>query len=133
MSWKPTDRSTTVDPSDLISATPNYGSDLRVSVAMFDFAEKVTIADVQDDGTEDASFLSYAFLATREDGSFDQKFSVTKFAKLWKIKGLIENGKIKSFIGQVVKGEVQFLAFTWKEFHEVFDKQTKKEKEPATA
>ena len=132
MSCKPTDRSITVDPSDLISATPNYGSDLRVSIGMFSFAEKVTIADVQDDGTEDASFLSYAFLATKEDKSFDQKFSVTKFAKLWKVKGLIANGKIKAFIGQVVKGEVQFLAFTWKEYHQVFDR-TEKEAEKTTA
>ncbi len=123
--WKPTDRSFVVDQQDLMSATPDYGSTLSVSLGMFAFLEKVTMSDDQ----TDAEFLSYTFLSEDRDGNFQDKFSVTKFAKLWKVKGLIANGKIKQFIGVVRNGTIHFQAFSWNEYDKAFAEQRKQAKE----
>ena len=122
--WKPSSRSSIVSKEDLIQATPDYGSNLSVPVGMFAFLEKVTMSD---DAT-DAEFLSYTFLSMDKNDKFQQKFSVTKFTGLWKVAGLIDNGKIKSFIGTVRNGTVHFLAFSWKEYDKAFEKAQESKK-----
>jgi len=117
--WKPTNRSTVVDKSDLIAATPDYGSNLSVPLGLFTFVEKVTMSNEE----EDAEFLSYTFMSEDKNGNFQQKFSVTKFTELHKVPGLIANGKIKTFVGRAENGAVIFVAFNFEEYERVFQEE----------
>ena len=117
--WKPSMRENIVSPEDLKQATPEYGSKLAVGLGLYQFLEKVTMTD-NESGNE---FISYTFIGLDKDGNFSSKFSVTKFTGLWKVKGLIQNGRIRDFIGRVEDGVVTFLTFSWEEYDNVFKEE----------